>query len=361
MSRFTFSSASLFAGVLCAALVPTAFAQTPIKPQDATKAPAKTAQGTTEAAAVRTAPLPAVRVIETQGKRSNAVVVSPNGKFVVVADADGTVRMLDFATGKEERAFRGHTGPVPAVAISGDGRYVATAGSDKTARLFETATGKEVVKREFPGDVTCVWVNMDGTRVLTCSGKEILVWNPTSEPTKNLVTFTGHSAAVTAVASDSKGSVIVSGAKDRTICVWEPGTGKTLHVFPAAHTADIKSIAVDPTGKFAISGGTDMAVAFWDLTAKTEMKRFTDLREPVEAVTIAPDSKRAVAAGAHRIVAIDFGSGAAVAEFAPYRYANTSAAFHPDGRTVIVGGDADATAAADKRGTTRVYELPTAR
>jgi WD40 repeat protein len=361
MSRFKLSSGSLALTALCAVLVPAALAQTPLKPQDATKAPAKTAQSTTEAGAARTAPLPAVRVIEPQGKKSEAVVVSPSGKYVVVADADGAVRMLDFATGKEERAFRGHTGPVTAVAISGDGRYVATAGSDKTARLFEAATGKEVVKRDFPGDVECVWVNMDGTRVLTCSGREILIWNPTNEPTKNLVTFTGHTAGVTAVASDSKGSIIVSGAKDRTICVWEPGTGKTLHVFPAAHTADIKSIAVDPTGKFAISGGTDMAVAFWDLTAKKEIKRFTELREPVESVTISPDSKRAVAASAHRVIAFDPTSGSMIAEFAPYRYANTATAFQTDGRTVIVGGDADATAAADKRGTVRIFEVPPTR
>lgn len=361
MSRFKLSSGSLALAALCAALVPAAIAQTPLQPQDATAAPTKTAQSTTEAAVVRSAPLPAVRVIEPQGKKSHALVVSANGKYVVVADADGAVRMLDFATGREERVFRGHTGPVPAVAISGDGRYVATAGSDKTARLFEAATGKEIVKRDFPGDVTCVWVNMDGTRVLTCSGREILIWNPTNEPTKNLVTFTGHTAGVTSVASDARGSMIVSGGKDRTICVWEPGTGRTLHVFPAAHTADIKSIAVDPSGKFAISGSADMAVAFWDLTTKKELRRFTELREPVEAVTISPDSKRAVAASMHRVIAFDPASGSMIAEFAPYRYANTATAFQTDGRTVIVGGDADVTAAADKRGTIRIFEVPAAR
>lgn len=358
MSRFTLTSGSLVAAVLCAVLVPAAAAQTPTS---TSKAPPKDAQRPTEAAAGRSAPLPAVRVIEPQGKKSQAVVISGNGKWVIVADADGAVRMLDFATGKEEKVFRGHTGPVPGVAISGDGRYVATAGSDKTARVFEVATGKEIVKRDFTGDVNCVWINMDGTRVLTCSGREIVIWNPTSEPTKNLITFTGHTGNVTAVAADSKGSVVVSGAKDRTVCVWDPGTGKQLHSFTNAHQGDIKSIAVDATGKTALTGGADMVVVHWDLVNKKEMKRYAGLREPVEAVALSPDSKRAVAAGMHRIIAFDPTTGADIAEFAPYQHANLCASFHSDGKTVIVGGDADATASADKKGTIRVYELPSTR
>jgi WD40 repeat protein len=353
MSRFTLTVAAALL------VTPAAFAQTQIKPQEVTSAPTKTAQGATEAAAPRSAPLPAVRVIEPTGKKSNAVVVSPNGKYVIIADADGAVRMLDFATGKEERSFRGHAGPVTHVAISGDGRFVATVGADKTARLWESATAKEIVKRDFP-EPTCIWVNMDGSRVLTCSGREILVWNPTSEPTKNLVTFTGHTAGVTAIAADARTSMVVSGGKDKTICVWEPGTGKMIHSFTSAHAADIKSIAVDPSGKFAVSGGADMTVVSWDLATKKEMKRIADLREPVEAVSISPDTKRAVAAGAHRVIAFDPSTGAMVAEFQPYRYANTATTIHTDGKTVIVGGEVDATATADKKGTTRIYEVPTA-
>ncbi len=354
MSRFNLTSGSLVAALLCAAAV----AQTPVKPQDATRAPTKTAQSPTEAAAPRSAPLPAVRVIEPLGKKSNALVVSPNGKYVIIADADGAVRMMDFATGKEERAFRGHTGAVTHVAISGDGRFVATVGADKTARLFESATGKEIAKRDFP-EPTCIWVNMDGTRVLTCSGREVIAWNPTSEPTKNLVTFTGHTAGVTAIAADSRGAMVVTGGKDKTICVWEPGTGKAIHTFTAAHAADIKSIAVDPAGKFAVSGGADMTVVSWDLVNKKEMKRTSALAEVVESVAIAPDTKRAVAAGAHRVIAFDPTSGSMIAEFQPYRLANTATTIHTDGKTVIVGGEVDPTAAPDKKGTTRIYEVPT--
>lgn len=351
MSRFTLTSGSLAAALSCAVLVSAASAQT---------APA--GQRTAQAAAGRaTAPLTAVRTIEPQGKSSHAVVISGNGKYVIVADADGAVRMLDYATGKEERVFRGHTGPVPGVAISGDGRFVATAGSDKTSRVFDAATGRETGKHVFTGPVNAVWINKDGTRVLSASGKEVAVWDPTSPEGKIVSTFTGHGGDVLTVAADDKGMIAVSGAKDRTVCMWEPETGKQLHAFTGVHTGDVKSVAIDPMGKKAISGGADMIVCYWDLEAKREIKRYTNLREPVEAVTMSNDLKRAMAAGAHRVIMLDPALAAELCELAPYRFGNHCARFSPDGRSVIVGGEQDTEAAADKRGTLRVYDLPTTR
>jgi WD40 repeat protein len=64
------------------------------------------------------------------------VTVSPDGKRVAAALADGTVRIWDTDTGKEQARFAGHAGPVASVAFASDGRRIASASEDGTIRVW---------------------------------------------------------------------------------------------------------------------------------------------------------------------------------------------------------------------------------
>jgi WD40 repeat protein len=70
-----------------------------------------------------------------------AVVFSPDGKLIVCASRDNTVRLWDSATGAACHTLRGHLGWVIAVAFSPDGKLVASASWDSTIRLWDSATG----------------------------------------------------------------------------------------------------------------------------------------------------------------------------------------------------------------------------
>ncbi len=63
-------------------------------------------------------------------------VVSPDGKALLTASADGTARLWDVATGKSLGPPLIHRGPVAAAAFSADGRVALTGSYDNTARLW---------------------------------------------------------------------------------------------------------------------------------------------------------------------------------------------------------------------------------
>ena len=74
----------------------------------------------------------------------NGVAFSPDGKLLATADADGTVRLWNTATGHEVGTpLSDEAGPglgVKAVAFSPDGKLLASADADGTVRLWNTAT-----------------------------------------------------------------------------------------------------------------------------------------------------------------------------------------------------------------------------
>jgi WD40 repeat protein len=60
----------------------------------------------------------------------NAVAYSPNGQFIAFGSQDGTVTLLDAASGEPLATLRGHTAAVTGLAFSPDSILIATAGDD---------------------------------------------------------------------------------------------------------------------------------------------------------------------------------------------------------------------------------------
>ncbi len=96
-----------------------------------------------------------------------------------------------------------------------------------------------------------------------------------------LLTYRGHSSAVTALAWSPNGKLLASGSWDCSVHLWEAETGSRILRYQG-HTAGVTTIAWSPNRKLLASGSEDGVAQVWD--AATGQTRFT-YRGHTQAIT----------------------------------------------------------------------------
>jgi len=132
-------------------------------------------------------------------------------------------------------ALQGHTGEVNGCAISADGRWVVSASDDKTVKIWNRESGEMVhsLQGHTNGVRGCA-MSADGKWVVSASDDGTLkIWaRETGETGETVRTLQGHGDLFSGCAVSADGRWIVSASSDKTLKVWEMQNGKCLCTLP---------------------------------------------------------------------------------------------------------------------------------
>ena len=275
-----------------------------------------------------------LQTLQGHSNSVEAVAVTPDGRRAVSASDDTTLKVWDLENGQELGTLQGHSRFVRGVAVTPDGRRVVSASSDKTLKVWDLESGQELQTLQGHSDsVNNVVVTPDGSRAVSISNdKTLRVWNLKSS--QELQTFQGHSDLVIGVAVTLDGRRAISTSYDTTLKVWDLERERELQAFQT-RSHFVHGVAVTPNGKCAISA-VETALKVWDLTGGQELQAFQAHSHAVNGVAVTADGRRAVSASFDKTLKVwDLESGQELKTLQGHSWSVTGVAVSPDGRRAV--------------------------
>lgn len=169
------------------------------------------------------------------------------------AAASKTTDLPPGATARLGSAQFRHGEAVFFIAYTTDGKHIVTAGRDHTIRLWERETGREVREFERAEDKK---PDLDPKPALAMPGK--LMMRPARDEDFPV-----------ALSPDGK---LLAAGKGKTITVWDVEDGKRLHALAA--TVTVTELFFTPGGKSLVAADVSPTVTLWDPTTGKATKTF---------------------------------------------------------------------------------------
>jgi HEAT repeat protein len=188
----------------------------------------------------------------------------------------------------------------------------------------------------------------DGKRAASGSKDgRLRVWEPATG--KELHLLLAHTGGTHALAFSPNGRLLVTGGNDRSpdgklhvtgggdglVRLWQQDTGRPMFEL-RGHTGTVTCIAFSPDGKQVLSGGDDATVRLWDLETRKELFRLRGHTDGVCSVAFSPDGKQALTAGLDGTVRLwEVASGKELRVLRGHIDAVWRAVFLPDGKRCL--------------------------
>ncbi|AUX42963.1 WD repeat-containing protein [Sorangium cellulosum] len=192
-------------------------------------------------------------------------------------------------------------------------------------------------------------ISPDGQRIVSASlDRTLKVWDLGTG--QILSTLRGHSDQVMACAIAPDGQRIVSASDDGALKLWDLTTGQLLWTI-RGHSGRISSCVFSPDGERIASTSHDGKLKIWN-SAKGQLVSTFRCRQTVNSCAISPDGKRIVAACGNNLKVWDFDAGQRLFTIQGHSGSVNSCAISPDGRRIVSASD---------DGTLKVWDMATGK
>ena len=233
------------------------------------------------------------------------VRISPDGRWIASASADGTARIWDAATGAHMTTLVGHVAGLSCLAWSPDSNTLATGSDDKAIRLWDRVTAEPahaVGQQANENDDEDDEEGGGGSRVAVPTAAALAVrfarrqlregingTNGNSRASSGDARGTrlpllGHHNYVYCLAFSPKGNILASGSYDEAVFLWDVRAGRLMRSLPA-HSDPVSGIDFCCDGTLVVSCSTDGLIRIWDTGTGQCLRTLLLLNEDNPAVS----------------------------------------------------------------------------
>ncbi|MEQ8786084.1 MAG: M56 family metallopeptidase [Pirellulaceae bacterium] len=273
---------------------------------------------------------------------------TPDGKTLLAAGANQTVKSWDLSTFEPVSEFKAHDQMVWALAVSADGSRLLTGGDDRVVKLWNAAEEtplatlvRRQVVEDRPEPILAIAWSADGSTIAT-SHEDLTIRLRDADSGALRRVLRGHDDVASAIAFSPDGTTLASGAADDTVRLWNVDTGELVRKLEG-HTNWVFALAFSHDGKTLASGGYDKTIRLWDAASGESLASLAGHDAAVRSLSFSPDDKTLASGSSDRSVRLwDLASKKEIGKLLGHEGAVRGVAFSPDG-TLLASGSEDKT------------------
>jgi WD40 repeat protein/serine/threonine protein kinase len=276
---------------------------------------------------------------------ATAVAIADQGRWIVSAAADGTLKVWNAATGAivrtielddgpatvlavdERRALTGHKGgaialwdleraeklsvfslgeaAISSLAFIGDAGSFAAANLAGAVAIFDVRAPSAPTAMLEGGDGAAQTIAVARSASLLVAGgqdRNIKLWRTDTRSLSRTWRGNGQSSGALDIAPD--GRTVAAGGRNGSVRLWSTGSSRLKRTI-AAHGGRVTALAFAPNDRLLASAGEDGQVKLWDLARTGRSPRvFHGHAGPVLSIAFSADGRRLYAAGQDGIIRI---------------------------------------------------------
>jgi WD40 repeat protein/serine/threonine protein kinase len=246
-----------------------------------------------------------------------ALAMSPDGGSVVSGGMDRNIFVWDLVSGAKRQALRSPSGAIAGLALQPGGRMLAAATTASRIWLWDLNRADAEpasIDHESNDTVQGLAFSPNGEFLASAREKTIRLWNVASRKLEG--ELKEHTGTVRCLAFSSTGNWLAAGGNDRTIRVWDV-TSLPDSVPPPlvlrGHRGFVMGVAFDGSGRQIVSAGNDGTARLWDLEAPRAEQAMASGGRSVHCLAYSPDGKWLATGGPDKIVRlVDVANGQAI-------------------------------------------------
>ncbi|MFP4650991.1 MAG: WD40 repeat domain-containing protein [Phormidium sp.] len=307
-----------------------------------------------------------------------SVDFSRDGKSIAAGGYDTNITLWDIETGEKFQTLRDHQDSVKSVKFSPTNPMVASGSDDATLKLWNLQTeeiitiggqynGISSVDFSPSGDIIAISDGSVTIRLIDISPKsDNMSYTELVNKTSYGYSFRGHTSTVLSLNFSLNHPVLASAGYDRRIQIWDWQIPKFQDV--KEEESAITAISFSPDGRLLLSGADDGTVKLWEVSAddgtvklweklwevsEGEYAKLAQHNSAIRTVAFSPNGEVLASASSDGIVTIwSLGQPQEIMRVEGQPDGISNIAFSSDNRQLAAGGD---------DGSIEIWDLETAR